>query len=160
MGISFDGIQVFLTKNLVEVVLLLRLQINLLPNQIINLQINFIDRLLEKLRDEKFIHILETIFGVLIWVIKYGLIKVMKFTISFLKLVSVIFYQIFIFSPNVRPSKTMKNVFLFHRKSSFRFRDIQFFVIFSLLFHTFQIQKGEWKWNNLCHKLSCIKLQI
>ena len=66
MGISFDGIQVFLTKNLVEVVLLLRLQINLLPNQIINLQINFIDRLLEKLRDEKFIHILETIFGVLI----------------------------------------------------------------------------------------------
>ena len=36
------------------------------PNQIINLQMNFTDRLLEKLRDEKFIHLLETLFGVLI----------------------------------------------------------------------------------------------
>ena len=38
-------------------------------------------------------------------------------------------------------------VFLFHRKSSFCSRDIQFFVILSLLSHTFQIQKGKWKWN-------------
>ena len=38
-----------------------------------------------------------------------------------------IFYQIFIFSPNDSPSKTMKNVFLFHLKSSFRSRDIQIF---------------------------------
>ena len=30
-----------------------------------------------------------------------------------LKLVSAIFYQIFIFSPNDSPSKTMKNVFYF-----------------------------------------------
>ena len=30
-----------------------------------------------------------------------------------LKLVSAIFFQIFIFSPNNRPSKTMKNVFYF-----------------------------------------------
>ena len=30
-----------------------------------------------------------------------------------LKLVSTIFYQIFIFSPNDSPSKTMKNVFYF-----------------------------------------------
>ena len=37
---------------------------------------------------------------------------------SSLKLVSAIFYQIFIFSPNDSPSKTMK-CFLFHLKSSF-----------------------------------------
>ena len=43
----------------------------------------------------------------------------------------------------------MKNVFLFHLKSSFRSRDIQIFVIFSLPFHTVQIQKGKWKLNNL-----------
>ena len=49
-----------------------------------------------------------------------------------LKLVSAIFYQIFIFSSNDRPSKTMKNVFLFHLKSCLRSQDIQIFVIFSL----------------------------
>ena len=65
-----------------------------------------------------------------------------------LKLVSAIFYQIFIFSPNDSPSKTEK-CFLFHLKSSFRSRDIQIFVIFSHPFHTFQIQKDKWKWNNL-----------
>ena len=51
----------FLINNLVEVVLL--------PSQIINLQMNFIDKLLENLREEKFIHLLEKIFGVLIWLI-------------------------------------------------------------------------------------------
>ena len=35
-------------------------------NQIINLRVNFISRLLENLREEKFIHLLETTFGVLI----------------------------------------------------------------------------------------------
>ena len=59
----------FLIKNLVEVVLPLRLQINLLLNQIINLQMNFTGRLLENLRNEKFIFHLETIFGVLIQLI-------------------------------------------------------------------------------------------
>ena len=38
----------------------------LLLNQITNSQMNFRDRLLENPRDEKFIHLLETIFGVLI----------------------------------------------------------------------------------------------
>ena len=62
-----------------------------------------------------------------------------------LKLVSAFFYQIFIFSANDSPSKTVKN---------------QFFVIFPLPFHTFQIQKNKWKWNNLrCHELACINLQ-
>ena len=49
----------FLIKNVVQVVLR---QLN----QIVNLQMNFINRLLENVRDEKFIHGLGTIFGVLI----------------------------------------------------------------------------------------------
>ena len=49
------------------------------------------------------------------------------------KLVSAIFYQIFIFPPNDNSSEIMKNLFLSHLKSSFRCRDIQFFVIFSFL---------------------------
>ena len=48
----------FLIKSLVEVVLML--------SQIISLQMNFIGRLSENSRDEKFIHCLETIFRVLI----------------------------------------------------------------------------------------------
>ena len=77
-----------------------------------------------------------------------------------LKLLPAIFCQIFIFSSNGSPLKTMENV-LFHVKSSFRSRDIQIFVIFSLPFNTFQIQKGKWKLNNLwCHKLACINLQV
>ena len=59
----------FLIKSLLEVVLTLRLQINLLLNQIINLQMNFIGRLLENLSKKKFIHLLETIFGVQIYLI-------------------------------------------------------------------------------------------
>ena len=51
---------------------------------------------------------------------------------------STIFYQIFIFSPNDSPLKTMKSV--------------KFFVIFSLSFYTFQIQTEKWECNNLCHK--------
>ena len=49
----------FLIKNQKEVVFLLM-------NQIINWQMNFINQLLENLKKEKFIHLLETIFGVLI----------------------------------------------------------------------------------------------
>ena len=47
-----------------------------------------------------------------------------------LKLVSAIFYQIFIFSLNDSTSKTVKTVLLFHRKSSFSSQDIQIFCNF------------------------------
>ena len=78
---------------------------------------------------------------------------------NLLKLVSAIFYQIFIyhqmlamiaryFSPNNSPSKSEK-CFIFHLKSAFRSRDIQIFVIFPLSSHTLQIQKDKWKWNHL-----------
>ena len=48
----------FFDKSVVVVVLL--------QSQIINLQMNFIGRIIEYLREEKFIHRLEIIFGVLI----------------------------------------------------------------------------------------------
>ena len=51
----------FLIKNQDEVMLL--------TSQINNLQMNFIGRLLENSREEKFIHLLETIFGALIYLI-------------------------------------------------------------------------------------------
>ena len=51
------------------------------------------------------------------------------------------FYQIFIFSPNNSPSKTMKNVS--YLKSSFHSQYIHIFLFFSLHFHLFQIQKGK-----------------
>ena len=50
--------------------------------------------------------------------------------------------------------------FFFPLKSLFRSPDSHTSVIFSLLFHTFQIQKDKWKCNNLCHELTCINLQI
>ena len=48
----------FLIKELVEVVLTL--------NQVINLQIKFIGRLLKNVTEEQFIHLLETMFEVLL----------------------------------------------------------------------------------------------
>ena len=48
-----------------------------------------------------------------------------------------------------RNNNNYEKYFLFHPKSSFRSQDIQIFVIFPLPFHTFQIQKDKWKWNNL-----------
>ena len=65
-----------------------------------------------------------------------------------LKLVSTIFYQIWkIFFVS------SKKLFLLSRYSNFC--DFPFF------FHTYQIQKGKWKRNNLwCHELTCINLQI
>ena len=77
-----------------------------------------------------------------------------------LKLVSTIFYEVFIFYQMIALQKLWK-CFLFHRKSSFRSQDIQAFVVFPLPFHTFHIQKDKSKWNNLwCHELPCINLQM
>ena len=79
-----------------------------------------------------------------------------------LKLVSAIFYQIFIFSSNDRSSKTMKlkKLLFISSKKLFSISRYSFFVISSLPFH-FPDQKGKWKWNNLwCHKLACINLQM
>ena len=71
------------------------------------------------------------------------LIKDLNRLYLYLKLLSAIFYQIFIFS------SSDEKYFLFHLKSSFCSRDIQIFGTFSLPFHTIQIQKGKWKWNSL-----------
>ena len=56
------------------------------------------------------------------------------------KLVSAIFYHIFVFSPNDSLSKTMNNVFFFQLKSSHSW-DIQIFVIVSL--PNFSDSKGQ-----------------
>ena len=53
------------------------------------------------------------------------------------------FLSKFYFSPNDGPSKTMKNIFLFHLKSSFRSRNIQFFVFFSPSFPNLPDSKGQ-----------------
>ena len=50
---------------------------------------------------------------------------------SKLQLVPAIFLSNFYFSPNNSTSKAMKNVFLFHLKSSFLSRDIQIFIFSS-----------------------------
>ena len=71
------------------------------------------------------------------------------------------FLSNFYFFTNWWPLKNYEKCFLFHLKTSFCSRDIQIFVIFSLPFYTFQIQKDKWKWNNLwCHELACINLQM
>ena len=53
------------------------------------------------------------------------------------------FLSNFYFFTKRYPFKNCEKCFLFHLKSSFRSRDIQFFVNFSLPFHTFQIEKGK-----------------
>ena len=68
-------------------------------------------------------------------------------TMNKLKSVSAIFIILSFFLLNDRPSIYDK-CFLFHLKSSFHFQDTPFFVIFSLPFHNFKIQKGKWKWND------------
>ena len=47
------------------------------------------------------------------------------------------------FSPNDSPLKTMKNVFLFHLKSSVRSRDIQIFMCFFSSFPHIPGSKGQ-----------------
>ena len=42
----------------------------------------------------------------------------------------------------------MKNVFYFIEKALFVLKIFKF-LYFSLSFHTFQIQKDKWNWNNL-----------
>ena len=59
------------------------------------------------------------------------------------------FLSNFYFFTKRQPFKNHEKCCLFRLKSSFHSQDNQIFVIFSLPFHTFQIQKDEWKWNNL-----------
>ena len=106
---------------------------------------------------------------VLIYIITIEVLKSLSYIQVFLvfllfkllKLVSAIFHQICIFFTKWQPFKNYEKWFSLHLKSSFRSRDIQIFVIFTLPFHTFQIQKHKWKSNNLCcHELTCINLQM
>ena len=60
---KYDEFQRMLTSRVYKVFLV---EVVLLPSQFINSQSNFIGRLLENLREEVFIHLSETILGVLI----------------------------------------------------------------------------------------------
>ena len=61
------------------------------------------------------------------------------------KLVSAIFYQIFIFSADDSPSKTIKNAY-FIEKALFVLENIEIFVIFTLPFHTFHTIYDVMNW--------------
>ena len=63
---KFDGYQRGLASMVHKFFIKILVRVALLLSQITNSQINFIGRLLRKLRDEKFIHHLETISGLLI----------------------------------------------------------------------------------------------
>ena len=96
-----------------------------------------------------------------IWQKLTYLLRNSKDAFGLLKACVCYFLSNFYFFINWLTFKNYEKCFLFYLKSSFRSRDIQIFVIFPLLFHTFQIQKGKWEWNNLwCCKLACINLQI
>ena len=87
-------------------------------------------------------------------------LKVKVFCIIFFAFKACVRYFLsnFYFFTKWYPFKNNKKYFLFRWKSSFCSQDIQ---IFSFLFHTFQIQKDKWKWNNLCcHELVCVNLWI
>ena len=70
------------------------------------------------------------------------------------------FLSNFYFFTKWEPIKNYEKCFLFRLKSSYPSQDIQIFVIFSLLYQNFQIQKDKRKWNNLWyHELAWINLQ-
>ena len=67
----------------------------------------------------------------------FKIIDYIKLCNCFLKLVSAIFYQFFIFSPNDSPSKTMESVFYFIKKALFLlkiFKYLEFFPFLSTFF--------------------------
>ena len=66
-----------------------------------------------------------------------------QYLLKDIKLVSAIFNQIFIFSPNGSPLKTIKNAFYFIEKFFLFLRYLNFCNFFP--FHVFQIQKAKWK---------------
>ena len=73
-----------------------------------------------------------------------------------LKLASAIFIKFLFFHQTITLQKLWKAFFISSKKL-FSFSRYSKFYIFSLLFHTFQIEKEKWKWNNLwCHELASI----
>ena len=82
----------------------------------------------------------------------------------YLKLVSTIFYRIFLFYQIIALQKLWK-MFLISYKKHFSFSRYSNFCNFlPSIFHTLQIQKDKWKWNNLSliglHKLADVIFRI
>ena len=63
---KYDGYQRGLASMVYKSLIKCLVAVALILSQIINSQMNFIDKIIENSRDKKFIHLLETIFGVLI----------------------------------------------------------------------------------------------
>ena len=80
--------------------------------------------------------------------------------IGSLKLVSAFFIK-FLFFHQMIGLQNLWKMFFIWSKNLFSFLRYPNFCNFSLPFHTFEIQKGKWKWNNSwCHKLAWINLQM
>ena len=87
----------------------------------------------------------------------YGRIKWLT---NFLSLCPLFFVKFLFFHQTIALQKLWK-MFFISSKTPFVLQIFKLFVIFSLPFHTFQIQNDKWKWNNLwCHELACINLQV
>ena len=71
------------------------------------------------------------------------LIKDLNRLYLYLKLLSAIFYQIFIFSSSDRPSKTMKNVFYFILKALFVLEIFKFLELFPFLSTLFRFKRAN-----------------
>ena len=63
---KYDGYQRGLASMVYKSLIKSLVAVALIHSQIINSQMNFIDKIIENSRDKKFIHLLQTIFGVLI----------------------------------------------------------------------------------------------
>ena len=63
---KYDGYQRRLASMVYKSLIKSLVAVALIHSQIINSQMNFIDKIIENSRDKKFIHLLQTIFGVLI----------------------------------------------------------------------------------------------
>ena len=97
--------------------------------------------------------------------LKHGLILMLKvlFTsqqTSVLFKACVCYFLSKFFDQMIRFQKLWE-MFFISSKKLFSFLRYSNFHNFSLPFHTFQIQNGKCKWNNLwCHNLICINLQM
>ena len=91
---------------------------------------------------------------------RYNVILVLKIWSFIWKLVSAIFISFLFFHQMITLQK-LWSVFYFIKKALFVLQIFKVLYFFPLLFHTFQIEKDKWKWNNMwCHEVTCINLQM
>ena len=87
-------------------------------------------------------------------------LKILFLVFSELKLIFVYYLKlvpaIFLFFHQMTVLQKLWKILFISSKKLFSFWTYSNICTFSLLFHTFQIQKDKWIWNNLwCHELAC-----